>query len=558
MPEEEAQGLELGAEARALLRLWSRASRPQDEGGFIDDALALVRDRLGFDEALVIAAEQDSIVASTPGAGPLDPGILALARDAQARRGSVVGRLSSDGAFAIPAQDGRHVLVLRAAPGRGATSGDAPALARVIADALGARLTPDDGNAFLAYHDPLTLLPNRTAFAERLEDVLAGSERTGTLTALLYVDLDGFKAVNDGHGHATGDIVLAEVAHRLRDTLRRSEFVARLGGDEFAVIVHPAGGVEAADDIARRILDAIAEPFVVDGVTFSISASIGIAFAPGDARTIDGLLRFGDEAMYRAKESGGGRAQLFGDDIQARIDRRRRLLHDLTGDVLANEFLLCYQPIVATRSGALVGAEALPRWRHPHYGLLSASTIFASLGASRVVEQIDAWVLAEAQEESARLRAQGLDVAVHVNLASLDTTALVRLDNARGKMILEFSEPAAVRDIDATVAFCKAAHGMGFEVGIDHFGSTPVRLREIARLPLDFVKVDATLLEMPAFTAAVALANSLGWRTLASGVGSARQLRQLADVGVDCVQGYHLGPPMTAADFVGWAETVVT
>jgi predicted signal transduction protein with EAL and GGDEF domain len=350
---------------------------------------------------------------------------------------------------------------------------------------------------------------------------------------------------------------LAEIAHRLRDVLRRTEFVARLGGDEFAVIVHPLQGVDPADDIARRILAAIARPIVVEGVSFALTASIGVALAPDDARTIDALLRRSDEAMYRAKEAGGGRVHIFGQDVQARVERRRRILADLDDRALERDFLLCYQPIVDAKTGTLVGAEALPRWRHPLYGLLTAATIFASLGASRLVSLIDAWVMAEARAEAARLREQGLGIAIHVNVASLDTAALAGLESDGGPVSLEFSEAAAVRDLSATLEFCAAARELGFEVGIDRFGSTPVRLREVARLPLHFVKLDPALLGTAALSGTVAFARSFGWKTLISGVRNAQQLSELAKAGVDYAQGYHVAAPMTVADLVGWAEALV-
>jgi EAL domain-containing protein (putative c-di-GMP-specific phosphodiesterase class I) len=186
--------------------------------------------------------------------------------------------------------------------------------------------------------------------------------------------------------------------------------------------------------------------------------------------------------------------------------------------------------------------------------LLTASTIFASLGASRLVALIDAWVMPEARAEAARLRAEGIGMAIHVNVASLDLGALSALEGEGGPVALEFSELAATRDPETTLRFCEAARQLGFAVGIDRFGSGPVRLREVARLPLDFVKLDPGPLGSGGVVAAVAVARSLHWRVIASGVGNRRQLRELAEADVDYAQGYHVGPPMTIADLVGWAR----
>jgi diguanylate cyclase (GGDEF)-like protein len=548
----EIEPWKLSAEANSLVSLFARAYRTQmEDPHFVVEALDELRGRLGYDAAWLLGADSNAVAGTLP--LPPDPALLSLARRARTGGDSIAEAVDTRQVLAVPARDGRHVLLLCAKATNGACGEDAHTFARAVTDAVTARVNAEQGDiaSLVATLDPLTLLPNRTAFAERLHRALKTVERDGTRAALMYVDLDGFKGINDGHGHATGDIVLAELAHRLRDLVRRSEFVARLGGDEFAVIVEPLAGIEAIDEVARRVLDALSTPVIADGVSYNVTASVGVALAPDDASTIDALLRCSDEAMYRAKAVGGGRVHVFGNEVRSGVEKRTRIVSDLDDEALEREFLLCYQPIVDTRSGLLVAAEALPRWRHPKYGLLTASMIFASLGASRLVELIDAWVIAEARAEAARFAAAGLPVVVHVNVASADQRVLATVGDGEN-VAIEVGETMVTKNLDASVAFFDAARERGFQVGIDQFGSSPLRLRDLARYNVDFVKIDPSMLGAQGITAAVGVTRAFGWKAIATGVPDVHHLRELAVAGIAQAQGYRIGAPMTAGDFISW------
>jgi diguanylate cyclase (GGDEF)-like protein len=418
--------------------------------------------------------------------------------------------------------------------------------------------------AHLAHHDALTDLPNRVLFRKRLEDALT-SARRGEGLALLCLDLDQFKAVNDTLGHPVGDMLLRAVAVRLVERTRETDIVARLGGDEFAVVQSIDRPSEAAG-LADRLIEMFDTPFEVAGHQIVIGTSIGIAFAPQDGVDGDELLKKADLALYRAKVDGRGICRLFHAEMDAEMQARRLLELDLRKALRARQFELFYQPVVDLHAGAVAGFEALLRWRHPERGLVSPASFIPLAEEIGLIVQIGEWVLREACATAASWPG---DIRVAVNLSaaqfkSPDLVATVSEALREGGLLpdrleLEITETVMLQDTDATMATLHQLRALGAGIAMDDFGTGYSSLSYLRRFPFDRIKIDQSFVrelsskrDCGAIVRAVAaLSRELGMATTAEGVETREQLALLTSAGCTEVQGYLFSPAVPSGEVAG-------
>ncbi len=438
----------------------------------------------------------------------------------------------------------------------------AEVIARALARLVGRRET-GERLEFLAFYDPLTGLPNRSATLSRLHEILAGAGRGSRRAGLLFLDVDGFKQVNDTLGHSAGDIVLVEISQRFRSALRKGEYVGRVGGDEFAILFPDFSTDDQIQEAAQRIAAVLAQSFDVHNHSFELAASIGISIFPSDAVTAEELLRCADAAMYRAKQSGGRNICWYSAGLHEELEKKRELSDSLRAASMNKEFLLCYQPVEDV-AGNLAGAEALLRWLHPSKGLLSPSTFMEMATQSKLVSLIDAWVLREVLGQTHRWKQIGQTPHIYVNISGLDKSLFSQMDAMVAEerfdastISLEMSEVLIMRDFLVSEQFLEGCRVRGLSVGIDRFGSGSSSLKQLALLPIDFIKLDHGLVGMlfrdtkaeAVLTANIQVAKSFGWNIVAEGVETERQREWLIGQGVRSLQGYNVGYPLTTVDF---------
>ncbi len=419
-----------------------------------------------------------------------------------------------------------------------------------------------------ALHDSLTGLPNRLLLQDRLEQMLRGSRREGGSLAVLLIDLDGFKEINDSYGHSVGDVVLAQVGPRLRGVLRSVDTIARFGGDEFVVLLPASGGRADAGRMAAKILETLEAPFVVDEHTLEISASIGIALSPENGTDGAMLLRAADVAMYGAKRSSNGYAVYSAkEDVFSRS--RLALLEELRHGLQAGEFFLVYQPEVDLRTGRLERAEALVRWRHPERGLILPDEFISGAERIGLIRELTDWVLETSLRQCAEWKAAGAVVPIAVNasvrilrdsgLAERVRRILERLRLDPKLLTFEITESVTAEPLHALSTLAELREA-GVRLAIDDFGVGSLSLRTLKQLPVDEIKIDrsfVTGMDTQEANAAVVrsvidLAHHLGCRAVAEGVESPREWDRLATMGCDLVQGHFVSPPLEAGEVVRW------
>lgn len=412
--------------------------------------------------------------------------------------------------------------------------------------------------------DPLTGVLNRAACLDRLGHALARARRGGRAIAVLFVDLDGFKAVNDSFGHAIGDAVLTAVARRLDDAVRRSDSLARLGGDEFVVLAEDIETPATVEHLAERIGQALREPFPVPDGVVKLGASIGVVLA--DAGTAAEVLRQADVAMYRAKSGGRDRAVWFDDELRAEVASRLELAGELRGAPGRGELRVHYQPIVTVADTSVVGCEALVRWQHPRHGLLAPEAFLAIAEQEGNVVDIGAWVLEQGCRQQRAWRAAGSDLSVAVNVSAreLSDPAYVgrvrRILDATGvdavSLTLEVAETALLHETRGATQSLIALKQVGVRIALDDFGRGYSSLEHLKSLPVDVIKIDRSFVAEIALSeddraivaAVVALARTTGRAVIAEGVESDAQLRELHELGCLLAQGYTFGRPSPARE----------
>ena len=422
----------------------------------------------------------------------------------------------------------------------------------------------------LARHDSLTGLPNRVLFSERLEEALAGGRTTGATTGLLMLDLDRFKDVNDTLGHESGDRVLAELASRLALAVRTDDVVGRIGGDEFAVVLPDAGDAATVEAVARRILEACAEPVEDGGMLLRVGASIGMVLAPehGDEGSL--LLRRVDVAMYRAKETRVGVVVASEGDLE---EGRRRLemAGELRGALERGELVCEYQPKCSLADGRLVGVEALVYWDHPERGRLGADEFLTHAEHLGLMAPLTISVLGEALTMLAAWAAAGLDLTLAVNVSATvlhDPRFVEMVDDALAasgadatRLVLEVTEQDAMIQPEVSLDAMKALRSRGIGFSIDDFGTGQSSLTYLHLLPVQEVKIDRSFVarlvdgspEAAIARSVVDLAHNLGMTALAEGIEDEGALQLLRSYGCDLGQGWHLGRPMPGSEVAAWS-----
>jgi len=421
----------------------------------------------------------------------------------------------------------------------------------------------------LALHDTLTQLPNRMLLEDRIEQSISKAKRNGEVFTLMFLDLDGFKAVNDAYGHLAGDELLNQVAQRLTERLRATDTVARVGGDEFVVLAQ-ADGVDEASSIAKLIVELIKEPFHVSGHELRLSTSLGIAMFPTDGGDQQTLLTNADAAMYHAKFNGKNAFTFFDASMNAGALDQFYLLQDLRSALQRDEFELYYQPKFSGADGCVVGAEALLRWHHPTQGLLEPSVFIGLAEQSGLILEIDRWVLLQACRQLGLWREEGhTDWCVAVNVSALQLAQTRFVDSVRealeknavpaGSLIIEITETVAMNDLTVGgKVLCELA-GLGVEVSLDNFGSRQTSLLNLKNLPIKELKTARGFVneiqdgarDRAIISAIVQFGQALGLRIVAEGIETPEQRSFLASMNCDVLQGYLLGHPLPAKDFVG-------
>jgi diguanylate cyclase (GGDEF)-like protein len=413
-----------------------------------------------------------------------------------------------------------------------------------------------------ALRDSLTGLPNRRLFDDRLQQAVANAERSGAAPAVLLIDLDRFKEINDTLGHAAGDALLRETAIRLVEVLRDGDTVARIGGDEFAVVL-PDAPLIGIHETARRLHRAIETPVEHDGVLLGVGASIGIAVAPQHGRTVAALLRHADSAMYQAKRAGLGHV-VFDPGASARDGAADSLAGELNGALERGEIVLHYQPTVALDSLAVRGVEAVLRWEHPLQGTLSADRFLPLAERAGVHQRLYDFALREAVRQAGEWRRAGLELSVAVNLDArtlLDRDLPRRLERLLAEhgvdaqqVEAEISEAALLSDVDRVTAGAIELAALGVVLAVDDFGADRTSLKSLAYLPIEKLKIDRSLLERAldskrdriVLAGVIELVHKLGLGAVVTGVESAEALELVRELGCELGQGHHLGAPTAA------------
>lgn len=496
-------------------------------------------------------AVAERVIATT--AGALDAAIFRLARAAR-------GDLES----AIPAEVGECVPELSAA------------MADLFAQ-LNANLSSIER---MALYDTVTDLPNRNHFRGQCDLMLAGMPATAP-AALLFIDLDRFKAVNDTLGHAAGDVLLAQVAARLRTVAARiagrglrPPLVGRLAGDEFTIFLPEIADPSDAGRAGRAILAALAEPFDVHGNEIGIGASVGVALRPDHGRDLTDLMRAADSAMYLAKESGRGRVEQFGAALAEQMQTRARLDQDLRHAVAHGQFELVFQPQVAAGDRRIVGAEALLRWRHPTEGLRAAGSFIRRAEETGLIVEIGDWVVETVAATLVRWADAGVEQRLAVNLSGRQVdhaaffrrlrTALHEAGAPPRLLELELHETIAMTCSDDALVALAALRGDGATVAMDGFGTGYSNIARLRALPLDRIKLDRSVVAPVATESAartivhalVGLIHGLGCEAVAEGIENDAQADVLRVIGCDVLQGYAIAEPMAEPAFLNWVRAL--
>jgi len=479
--------------------------------------------------------------------------------------------------FTFPLRDGDDRLgaldLYRTSPGP--LNSDEMAAAQTLADVAAAYLLNAQARDDLqestersrrtALHDALTGLPNRLLLVERLEQALARSARTGKVVAILFADLDLFKAVNDTYGHHVGDELLVAVARRLAALLRSGDTLARLAGDEFVILCEDLDTCALVHPVAARIVGAMGQPFALAGDEVHVTASIGIAFASASDADPEEILRDADTAMYQAKRRGGARHGVIDLSEQRVSVERAGLQRDLNRATGADELRLDYQPIVSSADGRVIGSEALLRWDHPVQGVVGPATVVPLAERAGLIGDIGCWVLDRACRDLHRWQHRGpFEVSVNVSAHELMRPGFVATVKAvladtrttPAHVTLEITETAFIADADRAALVLEDLKRLGVRLALDDFGTGYSSLSFLKRFPIDLVKIDRQLItdidrdpdNRVIVSSVIALAHGLRLGVVAEGVETVQQHRELVALGCDAAQGFYFARPRPAAD----------
>ena len=424
-----------------------------------------------------------------------------------------------------------------------------------------------------AHFDTLTGLPNRLLLMDRLEQIIAANRRTGALLAVCFLDLDGFKHINDTLGHDAGDALLREIAQRMQCSLRSADTVARIGGDEFVVLLSVLDSEDECYQTIERLLRVIAEPCsAAAGAQVQISASIGVTIFPDDNSDGETLIRHADHAMYAAKQAGKNSYRMFDARMEQRLEARHDILRRVSRAMHSGQFELHYQPMLDVRSGRIVGLEALIRWNHPVLGCLYPGEFIPLIEDNSAALELGEWVIREALRQNHSWHQRGIDLVLSVNLFARQLQhpgfpALLAQIIAEswpgmpaGRLTLDIAEPTTARALDTAQANIRACRELGVHFHLDEFGARDSALKSLRTLSIDGIKIYRSLVnDMPDDSKSatlvqgiIGLAKAFGLRITALGVANDEHARMLRDLGCEILQGYQISPPLTAAALEKW------
>ena len=421
---------------------------------------------------------------------------------------------------------------------------------------------------YLAYYDPLTGLPNRTSLLDRLHLAITEGSAKKNSVALLLMDLDRFKEVNDTLGHHRGDILLQQVGARLQAALRPSDLVARLGGDEFAVML-PLASSQHASQVAQKILDTLSPPFVIEGLPVAVEAAIGIALCPDHGANPNSLMQRADVAMYAAKQAGSGFI-IYDTQYDRHSPRRLSLIGELRQAIDRDQLFLHYQPKIDLKTRRVVGVEALVRWQHPEHGFVPPDQFIEPAERTGLIKPLTLWIFNTAQREHLAWQQAGINLSMSVNLSARNLHDLhfpdqiAEILHTTGgnpeRLELEITESAIMNDPARALEAITRLRALGIRFAIDDFGIGYSSLAYLKRLPVDAIKIDKSFVihmienqnDAVIVRSTIDLAHNLGHQVIAEGVENQELWDRLAALGCDAAQGYYMCKPIPAADLTRW------
>jgi diguanylate cyclase (GGDEF)-like protein/PAS domain S-box-containing protein len=555
--------------ARVTLASIGEAVMATDLSGFIISMNAEAERRTGWpaEQALGLPLDQVFRIVDINSREPAECPARVAIREARAVR--------LDGDVLLIARDGRECAIESSATPILNADGRMLGAVMVYRDVSDKR-SLQQRIAWQASHDPLTQLPNRTLLTDRLRQAFAHTQRQGGLLAVCYLDLDGFKPINDQFGHEVGDQVLIQVAERLQRLIRGVDTVARIGGDEFVLLLSDAREPIGFQAVLDRLLLEISAPYQVGGRCLRVSASIGVAIYPLDNADPDTILRHADQAMYQAKQAGRNRYQLFDTARDQELGRYRAELAQLRRALVEGQFCLHYQPKVNIRTGRVIGVEALIRWQHPPRGLLLPGEFLPVATGTELVEALDDWVIGAALAQMAAWSGQGLRLPVSVNISPENLQRPGFVDRLAARLALqpevppsllelEVLESAALSDMDHALEVIESCHRLGVTFSLDDFGTGYSCLAYLRRLPVDGLKIDQSFVhdmlddsnDLAIVEGVISLAQVFQHRVIAEGVETTEHAVMLMRLGCDHVQGYGIARPMTADAISDWVRCFV-
>jgi diguanylate cyclase (GGDEF)-like protein len=418
----------------------------------------------------------------------------------------------------------------------------------------------------IATHDPLTDLPNRRRFNDAVEEAIVTARRNGTKVALLMLDLDRFKFINDSLGHDAGDEMLCQTAKRLKAAVGKDDLVARLGGDEFSIILNGVDDISSVETITEAIRDSLATPFQIGNHEVCTAGSVGVCIYPTDSIHSKEMLKFADAAMYRAKSSGRNCVRFFTQSLSLELKRRLRLESDLRAGIKQQDFDVWFQPIVDIHSGKAKSIEALARWRHPQRGLVSPAEFIGLAEECGAIEPLGYWILSQSCRQLVNLHANGFeDLCLSVNISprqfaqpgiAREVTEILEVTQLDPKYLeLEVTESALFDDDKRSMKVMSELRELGIQLAIDDFGTGYSSFSRLRRLPISRIKIDQSFVrglpydadDCSITRAIVSMAGDLGMEVVSEGVETLEQLEYLRNLGCSLVQGYFLGEPVPAS-----------